>query len=298
MAAGAAEAAKVGYNRTNDLGYSAGLPAAITAAGHSAVPVTALDAASLAGLDALVLVNCHHQPLLGAPNPALDAAVQNGMTLVIESMCSPDRPTYINSSNLPGSPAYSTSSMAAYPEADDIEIPAGSPIRSGPGGTLTATSLDRIPAGSPGPYTMTHYYPRSALPAGASVLLTTGNPDHVGAFAWQFGNGRVIHSETQSTVLLPGSSYENHSSSFGPGMRAYFANLLAWATATTAGPTTTCASEGYTGMKLDWCRNICEKDYTGTQLKTWIRRWMDRYHDLPYCMREDEETPPQEQGAF
>ena len=61
---------------------------------------------------------------------------------------------------------------------------------------------------------------------------------------------------------------------------------------------TTCASEGYTGMKLDWCRNICEKDYTGTQLKLWIRRWMDRYHDLPYCMREDEETPPQEQGAF
>ena len=57
---------------------------------------------------------------------------------------------------------------------------------------------------------------------------------------------------------------------------------------------TTCASEGYTGMKLDWCRNICEKDYSGTQLKTWIRRWMDRYHDLPYCMREDEETPPQE----
>ena len=46
-------------------------------------------------------------------------------------------------------------------------------------------------------------------------------------------------------------------------------------------PATTCASEGYTGLKLDWCRNICEKDYTGTQLKTWIRRWMDRYHDLP-----------------
>lgn len=49
---------------------------------------------------------------------------------------------------------------------------------------------------------------------------------------------------------------------------------------------TTCASEGYTGLKLDWCRNICEKDYTGTQLKTWIRRWMGRYHDLPYCLRD------------
>ena len=58
--------------------------------------------------------------------------------------------------------------------------------------------------------------------------------------------------------------------------------------------TTTCSNDGYKGTQLTWCRNICEKDYTGTQLKIWIRRWMDRYHDLPYCMREDEETPPQE----
>ena len=50
--------------------------------------------------------------------------------------------------------------------------------------------------------------------------------------------------------------------------------------------TTTCANEGYTGLKLDWCRNICEKDYTGTQLKVWIRRWVERYRDLPYCLVE------------
>lgn len=49
---------------------------------------------------------------------------------------------------------------------------------------------------------------------------------------------------------------------------------------------TTCANDGYTGTKLTWCQNICEKDYSGTQLKTWIRRWMGRYHDLPYCLRD------------
>ena len=48
----------------------------------------------------------------------------------------------------------------------------------------------------------------------------------------------------------------------------------------------TCASEGYTGTKLTWCQNICEKGYTGTTLNTWIHRWVDRYRDLPYCAVE------------
>lgn len=44
-----------------------------------------------------------------------------------------------------------------------------------------------------------------------------------------------------------------------------------------------CADEGFTGMKLEWCRNICEKGYTGNQLDLWIRRWVDRYRQLPQC---------------
>ena len=50
-----------------------------------------------------------------------------------------------------------------------------------------------------------------------------------------------------------------------------------------SGPTTTCASEGYTGTKLTWCRNICEMGYTGATLDMWIHRWIGRYRDLPYC---------------
>lgn len=46
---------------------------------------------------------------------------------------------------------------------------------------------------------------------------------------------------------------------------------------------TTCASEGYTGTKLEWCRNICEKGYTGDLLAAWIHRWTLRYRALPYC---------------
>jgi len=51
---------------------------------------------------------------------------------------------------------------------------------------------------------------------------------------------------------------------------------------------TTCASEGYTGTKLTWCKNICENGLTGQVLDTWIHRWINRYRDLPYCAVEDE----------
>ena len=57
------------------------------------------------------------------------------------------------------------------------------------------------------------------------------------------------------------------------------------------GPTTTCASEGYTGTKLEWCKNICERGYTGSTLNMWIRRWVDRYRILPYCALEPQPVP-------
>ena len=65
----------------------------------------------------------------------------------------------------------------------------------------------------------------------------------------------------------------------------------------TIAPAKTCASEGYTGTKLTWCKNICEMGYTGATLDIWIHRWINRYRDLPYCAQEgggEEEPPPQE----
>jgi hypothetical protein len=55
--------------------------------------------------------------------------------------------------------------------------------------------------------------------------------------------------------------------------------------------TKTCASEGYTGTKLEWCKNICERDYTGSTLAMWIRRWTERYRTLPYCALEPQPVP-------
>lgn len=49
-------------------------------------------------------------------------------------------------------------------------------------------------------------------------------------------------------------------------------------------PATTCASEGYTYTKLQWCQAICESNLSQAQKNVYIRRWMDRYRDLPYCL--------------
>ena len=56
-------------------------------------------------------------------------------------------------------------------------------------------------------------------------------------------------------------------------------------------PTTTCASEGYKGAQLTWCKNICENGLTGQVLDSWIHRWINRYRDLPYCAVETPSNP-------
>ena len=47
---------------------------------------------------------------------------------------------------------------------------------------------------------------------------------------------------------------------------------------------TTCANEGYAYTKLQWCKAICESSLSQAQKDVYIRRWMDRYRDLPYCL--------------
>ena len=49
------------------------------------------------------------------------------------------------------------------------------------------------------------------------------------------------------------------------------------------GPTTTCASSGYSGTQLLWCVKICESGLTGKALDDWIHRWIRQYRQLPYC---------------
>ncbi len=256
----------------------------ITAAGHTKVPVASLDAASLAGLDALVVTTCYGGPF-NAPTVALGDAVAGGMGLVVESLgYNFSGSSGVNSAYLPGAPTFSTTAAYAYPATDNIELAVGSPISSGPGGTLTSTSLDRGLSVSMA-FNFVFGYPIAQLPAGATPFLTTADPNTVVAFGYGHGSGRVAYSDSQSTLFLPGGTYPLADEAFAPGLITYLTNAIAWAAGYTP-VATTCASEGYTGTKLVWCQNICEKGYTGATLQTWIHRWIRQFRDLPYCAVE------------
>ena len=267
----------------------------ISAAGHTKVTVATLDAGSLAGLDALVVTSCYGGPFT-ASNAALNNAVASGMGLVVESLgYNFSGFSGINSANLPGAPAFSTSAVYAYPAADNIELATGSPITNGPGGTLTASSLDRgTPTGQT--FNFVFHYPSNQLPAGAIPFLTTANSSQVVAFGYNHGAGRVAYADSQASIFLPGGAIPTASETFAPGLSTYLSNAIAWAAGYNP-VTTTCASEGYTGTKLTWCKNICENGLTGAALDTWIHRWINRYRDLPYCAAEEapeEEEQPQD----
>ena len=268
-----------GESHAGDVGYysgcfeSIGIPAAITAAGHTPVAVSTLDAGSLAPLDGLVIM-CGNYSL----NAAVNTAVANGMGLFLEQQFVPANA----GAALPGAPAlvvntYTTNSVFFCPT--DANPAPGSPVTTGPGGALTIASLD----GTTGACTPMGYATSASLPSGSIPLLTTGNASEVGAFSYTHGNGRVIYSISQYV----------HGNSYWPGARTYLTNSIAWLLSQSSGPITTCASEGYTGTKLTWCRNICESDLPQATLDIWIHRWISRYRDLPYCAQEGggEEEP-------
>jgi hypothetical protein len=239
------------------------LSAPIAAAGNDWVAVDTLDAATLQGLDALVIRYCGTYP----GNEAVNAAVAEGMGLVLDT-------SNVVAANLPSAPGVVFSDWCHM----DFSIAPGAPITTGAGGTLTNDSLDVGGPGGMGGYcSFTGTASIATLPTGAIPFVTTPEGLTVGAFGYNSGAGRVALSESQFS----------HSSVFTPseylyaGSKTYYVNALMW----TLGmqQPTTCASEGYAGTKLTWCQNICEKGYTGATLSTWIRRWTDRYRELPYC---------------
>ncbi|HRA03189.1 MAG: hypothetical protein IPH90_04105 [Thermomonas sp.] len=276
------QAGNVGYylNGSGSCTSSMGDYAArITAAGHTPVAVSTLDAGSLAPLNGLVIAQgCNAY----TGSAAVNTAVSNGLRVFIEVQ----HVFAGDGAYLPGTPALAITSYHAggtcYPDAD---LASGSPIATGPGGTLTDDSLDSSVYCTPMGWASS-----SSLPAGSTpLLIANSNVNQVAAFSYAYGNGRVVYSQDQYFYFLSGG--------YDPGTivgsDAYVTNTIAWLMST--GPTTTCASEGYTGTKLQWCKYICESELSSSQIDVYLRRWINRYHDLPYCAREEEpEMPPQE----
>ena len=275
-----ATAGNVGYFK-NVQNCTGGSPAnAITAAGHTPIAIGALDAASLAPLDGLVYDFGCSGNFVG--NAQVDTAVANGMALFLNlHLASGDNDA---AAKFPGAPAL-TVGYACSVNTRDTDLAANSPIATGMAGTLTNASLDSSTYCS-----SSGYVTSGPLPTGFTPLLTSqGN---VTAFTYSHGSGTVVVGLNSLMAGLPGGQAPG----YAPGIETYYSNTVEFMMGETT-PATTCASEGYTGTKLNWCRIICESESSSSTIDTYLRRWINKYRDLPYCAVEGGgEEPPPSQG--
>ena len=190
--------ATVGYY---EMGAGQGLAAQvdeITNNGDTAVNVTVPDAAQLASLDTLYVMNSSNGNFGAEYTANLDAiatAVNGGMNLMIF-----DRFVTGAETILPGGSAIT----AVRDMTDDanVNIAAGAPsvFTNGAAGTLDDDTFDGGTSSNHG------YVELSSLPAGATALLTTGDQSHVVAFTYPFGGGNVFYSTIPLDYYTAGSN--------------------------------------------------------------------------------------------
>ncbi|MEF9978739.1 MAG: hypothetical protein RR969_04740 [Thermomonas sp.] len=274
---GVTQAANVGhyYNCAGE--GTAAMANAITTAGHTPVNVTVPNAATLAGLDVLWVNHNYTYFCAGgddewmANQAAINAAIQNGLVLqVFDRVTSEADYGTVASAYVPGASAITF--VNSY--TSNVDIPAGSPLLAY---GIDSTTLDGGNSSAHG------YGVAVSLPAGSTIWANDGTVDHAVMFSYHFGAGTVIYSSVPLDFYM--DSNNNFSQILAPAS-------VAAAVASVSEVTTTCASEGYTGTKLTWCMNICEKGYTGATLDMWIHRWINKYRDLPYCAVEGNVPQP------
>ncbi|MEP3918211.1 Hint domain-containing protein [Ascidiaceihabitans sp.] len=175
----------------------------ITNNGDTAVNVTVPDAAQLASLDSLYVVNPSNGDF-GAEYLAnlgdITAAVNNGMNLIIF-----DRFVTNADTILPG--GSSITAVRDFTDGANVDVAAGAPssFTNGANGTITDSTFDGGNSSNHG------YVELSSLPPGAAPLLTTNDPTHIVAFTYPYGSGSVFYSTmpidfytgTNSSAITP-----------------------------------------------------------------------------------------------
>jgi hypothetical protein len=202
----------VGYY---DMTFGQGDPnqvAPILTAGHTPVQLFDLTAADLAGIDVLDVQNPSNG-IYGAEylsNLAdIEAAVSAGMTLVIH-----DRFVDFAESILPGSAGFNI--VRDFADAANIDVRDNTTlVTNGPGGIVDNLTLDGGNSSSHG------FAFDASLPAGAALILTTGDPTHIVTFAYNHGSGTVIYSSIPLDFYLGGGS--GFDQIYAPNVLAYAA---------------------------------------------------------------------------
>ncbi len=173
------------YSMTNGQGIASQVDE-ITNNGDTAVNITIPNAAQLAAIDTLYVVNASNTNFGAeymANLGAISAAVNNGMNLIIF-----DRYVTNAQTILPGGSAITT--VRDFASGSDVNVAAGAPARftNGPNGTINDSTFDG------GNFSNHGYVTIGSLPPGAIPLLTTSNPNNIVAFTYPVGTGNVFYS--------------------------------------------------------------------------------------------------------
>jgi large repetitive protein len=190
----------------------------ITAAGHTAVLLTDLTAADLAGIDILFVQNPDNAGY-GAEYlsrlTSIQTAVANGLTLVLH-----DRYVDPAESILPGGAGFNIVRDFTDPASIDV-IDDGTLVTHGPAGVVTDTTLDNGTNSSHG------FALSGSLPADARLILGTGDHTHVVTFSYRFGAGNVVYSSIPLDFYLANKTTNpSFASIYAPNVVAYAADLL------------------------------------------------------------------------
>ena len=158
----------------------------ITLSGHTAVNVTDLSAAELAGIDVLYVLNPDNlsQGSEFVANLAnIFDAVDHGMTLMIH-----DREVDNAEAILPGGAGFNI--IRDFSDGANIDLlpDAIGTIDNGPGGVLTDATLDD------GGWSNHGFAVEGTLPGDADLLLSRTNDSELVTFGYHHGDGYVVYS--------------------------------------------------------------------------------------------------------
>lgn len=175
--------AKVGYY---EMCYGEGQAWAvtpITAAGHTPVYLADLSSSDLQGLDVLFVTNCSnvsHGAEYLSRLPEVDAAVQNGLVLMIH-----DRRVTQAAAILPGGSVIQ-SVRGAGRDVDVVDD--STKLTHGPGGVINSTNLDGARNSEHG------YLELASLPVSGRRILSRPDPGQSVVTTYRHGKGNVIYS--------------------------------------------------------------------------------------------------------
>jgi hypothetical protein len=201
------------------LGGGADASSAIAASGNTPVALVNLDAASIAGLDVIWVLNSDnggYDAVFTSNLAAIASYVQAGGVFVLHDRTVADAGGAFPDASavLPGGAAIAFLRDFSDDANIDVLDPTGL-LANGAGGTIDNSTLDGGNSSSHG------YALLGTLPAGTVALLSQGDPTHVVDFRYALGGGAVHYSSIPLDFYLGGGS--NFSNIYAPNLVAFSA---------------------------------------------------------------------------